>query len=68
MGIVTVPLGNRSYNIKIGIGLLARLGAECARLGLGTRCAIISDTREPCKANVRALFEAVKEVNERAVA
>jgi 3-dehydroquinate synthase len=44
VGIVTVPLGNRSYNIKIGAGLLARLGAECARLGLGTRCAIISDT------------------------
>lgn len=44
MGTVNVPLGNRSYNIKIGTGILARLGAECARLGLGTRCAIISDT------------------------
>ena len=44
MGIVNVPLGNRSYAIKIGTGLLARLGADCARLGLGTRCAIISDT------------------------
>lgn len=44
MGIVNVPLGNRSYDIKIGTGLLARLGAECARLGLGKRCAIISDT------------------------
>ncbi len=44
MGIVNVPLGNRSYDIKIGTGLLARLGAECARLGLGSRCAIISDT------------------------
>ena len=44
MGIVNVPLGNRSYDIKIGPGLLNRLGTECARLGLGTRCAIISDT------------------------
>jgi 3-dehydroquinate synthase len=44
VGIVNVPLGNRSYAIKIGTGLLARLGAECDRLGLGTRCAIISDT------------------------
>ncbi len=44
MGIVNVPLGDRSYDIKIGTGLLPRLGAECARLGLGARCAIITDT------------------------
>jgi len=42
--IVKVPLGSRSYEIKIGPGLLDRLGAECARLKLGKRCAIISDT------------------------
>jgi 3-dehydroquinate synthase len=42
--IVNVPLGHRSYEIKIGAGLLVRLGDECARLGLGRRCAIISDT------------------------
>jgi 3-dehydroquinate synthase len=41
--IVKVPLGNRSYDIKIGTGLLARVGRECARLGLSRRCAIISD-------------------------
>ena len=41
---VKVPLGNRSYEIMIGTGLLARLGTECARLGLQPRCAIISDT------------------------
>jgi 3-dehydroquinate synthase len=41
---VEVSLGNRSYRIKIGGGLLARLGTECARLGLGSRCAIISDS------------------------
>jgi 3-dehydroquinate synthase len=41
---VNVPLGNRSYAIKIGGGLLVRLGNECARLKLGGRCAIITDT------------------------
>jgi 3-dehydroquinate synthase len=41
--IVKVPLGNRSYAIKIGTGLLARVGHECARLGLSRRCIIISD-------------------------
>ncbi len=41
---VNVPLGQRSYAIKIGPRLLRRLGAECARLKLGNRCAIITDT------------------------
>jgi 3-dehydroquinate synthase len=41
---VSVQLGKRSYAIKIGGGLLARLGGECARLKLGARCAIITDT------------------------
>ncbi len=41
---VKVPLGKRSYDIRIGRGLLGRLGVECARLGLGKRCAVISDT------------------------
>lgn len=44
MRIVNVPLGARSYAIKIGPHLLRRLGAECARLKLGQRCAIITDT------------------------
>jgi 3-dehydroquinate synthase len=44
VGTVNVSLGNRSYDIKIGTGLLVRLGAECARLALGRRCVIISDT------------------------
>ncbi len=43
MRIVNVPLGRRSYQIKIGAGLLASLGTECARLKLGGRCAVISD-------------------------
>jgi 3-dehydroquinate synthase len=40
---VNVPLGNRSYEIKIAPGLLASLGDACARQKLGARCAIISD-------------------------
>ncbi len=42
---VHVPLGGRSYSILIGDGLIARLGAECARLKLGRRCAVITDRR-----------------------
>ncbi len=41
---VPVSLGNRSYEIKVGNDLLSRLGAECARLKLGQRCAIITDS------------------------
>jgi 3-dehydroquinate synthase len=44
MRIVSVPLGNRSYVIKVGGGLLSRLGAECAHLKLGHRCAVITDS------------------------
>ena len=44
MRTVQVPLGKRSYEIKIDGGLLARLGSHCAQLGLGRRCAIISDS------------------------
>jgi 3-dehydroquinate synthase len=41
---VHVPLGNRSYDIQIGPGLLDRFGRECKRLKLSARCAIITDT------------------------
>ena len=44
MRIVQVPLGSRSYTIKVGGGLLSRLGAECAQLKLGQRCAVITDS------------------------
>jgi len=44
MRLVEVPLGIRSYHIKVGSGLLSRLGAECAALKLGQRCAVITDT------------------------
>ena len=40
---VHVPLGGRSYDILIEKGCLRRLGAECARLALGSRCAVITD-------------------------
>ena len=44
MRIVQVSLGNRSYAIKVGGGLLPYLGAECAQLKLGHRCAVITDS------------------------
>lgn len=40
---VKVELGNRSYEILIGRDLLADLGQRCQKLGLGSRCAIITD-------------------------
>ncbi len=44
MRTVSVELGDRSYAIKIAPGLLKQLGQECARLKLGRRCAIITDS------------------------
>lgn len=41
---VKVSLGTRSYEIKIATGLLAGLGADCAALSLGQKCAVITDT------------------------
>ena len=58
MRIVKVPLGNRSYAIKVGEGLLPRLGAECAQLKLGLRCAVITDAnvgRHFAKAALKSL-------------
>jgi len=43
MRTVKVPLGDRSYSIKIGSGLLPKLGGDCRRLKLGTRCAVVTD-------------------------
>ena len=50
MRMVPVPLGERSYSILIGAGLLRRLGAECDKLELVQRCGVISDP------NVAPLF------------
>ena len=58
---VRVPLGNRSYDIKISPGLITKLGAECAKLKLGHRCAIITDTnvgREYAKPAYNSLLRA----------
>jgi 3-dehydroquinate synthase len=41
--IVHLPLGGRSYDIRIAPGLLQHLGKECSRLGLNGRCAVITD-------------------------
>jgi 3-dehydroquinate synthase len=42
--IVNVPLSHRSYEIRLGPKLLNDLGNHCRQLGLGARCAVISDT------------------------
>ncbi|HEV2693623.1 MAG TPA: 3-dehydroquinate synthase [Verrucomicrobiae bacterium] len=55
MRIVQVQLGNRSYGIKVGAGLLPRLGAECAQLKLGRRCAVITDSNVSKKYAAAAL-------------
>ena len=60
MRTVKVPLADRSYPIRIGNGLLAELGTQCARLKLGRRCAVISDAnvarryRKPALASLKA--------------
>src|SRR5947207_15077447 len=43
MRAVQVRLGERSYSIQIGKGVLQQLGGECDKLRLGRRCAVISD-------------------------
>ena len=58
MHIVQVSLGDRSYAIKVGGGLMPRLGAECAALKLGRRCAVITDAnvgRRFAKAALKSL-------------
>jgi len=55
---VHVPLGNRSYNIKIAPGLIDRVGSECARLKLASRCAIVTDTNVG-KRYARAVFNSL---------
>lgn len=44
MKTVNVPLGDRSYPIRIGQGLLAKAGQSLARLGYSGKCAIITDS------------------------
>ena len=47
MRLVNVDLADRSYKIRIGEGMLPKLGAECGQLGLGQRCAIVTDANIP---------------------
>jgi 3-dehydroquinate synthase len=44
MRTVEVPLGNRSYKIEVSRDLLPKIGGYCRKLGLGARCAIITDS------------------------
>ena len=60
MRVVNVPLGTRSYSILIGQGLLSQLGAECQKLALGQRCAVI------CDRHVAPLFAGTAEKSLRA--
>ena len=41
--VVTVALAERSYEVKVGRGLIDTLGTEARELGLGHRCAVITD-------------------------
>ncbi|OGK80748.1 MAG: 3-dehydroquinate synthase [Candidatus Rokubacteria bacterium GWC2_70_16] len=40
---IPVSLGARSYRILVGPGLLAGVGAELSRIGVGSRVAVLSD-------------------------
>jgi len=42
---VHVSLGERSYDIHVGAGLLSRLGVWCRELGFSRRAAVITDAR-----------------------
>jgi 3-dehydroquinate synthase len=41
---VPISLGERSYVVHVGSGLIAKLGDHCRRLKLGERCVIVSDS------------------------
>jgi len=45
MRTVAVSLGNRSYPIFVGAGLLSAVGRFSAKMELGRRCAVLSDDR-----------------------
>ena len=41
---VPISLGERSYVVHVGSGLIAKLGDHCRRLKLGERCVIVTDS------------------------
>ena len=47
---IRIEVGQRSYDVFVGSGLLERLGEFCAAKKTGTRCAVVSDE------NVAALY------------
>jgi 3-dehydroquinate synthase len=49
-----VHLGSRSYGVHVGAGLLADVGRECARLGLGRRVAVVTQRRVGAHAHIVA--------------
>lgn len=51
---ITVHLGARSYAVHVGAGLLAEVGPECARLGLGRRVAVVTQRRVGSHAHIVA--------------
>ena len=56
---IGVHLGARSYQVLVGSELLGRIGAECARLGLGRRAAVVTQTS--VAAYARAVAESLRE-------
>ncbi|PYM70744.1 MAG: 3-dehydroquinate synthase, partial [Candidatus Rokuibacteriota bacterium] len=40
---VPVKLGPRSYRVAVGAGLLAQVGPEISRLGVGRKLALLTD-------------------------
>ncbi|WP_322989214.1 3-dehydroquinate synthase [Hoeflea sp.] len=55
---VRVDLADRSYDIVIGSGLIARAGAEIAAREPGIRCAVVTD-RNVAEAHLDALLESL---------
>lgn len=55
MRTVQVTLANCSYPIRIGGGLLEKLGPQCARLKIGSRCAVITDENVAKKYRARTV-------------
>ena len=55
MRTVKVPLGNRTYPILIGTGLLDRLGEHCSSRELGKRCGLITDSNVGPRYAARAI-------------
>ena len=54
---VPVALGDRSYDVRIGPGLIARAGAEIAPLLSRPRVAIVTDENVAAAVGAKRLFE-----------